>query len=84
MEIGINNYDPSQFMNQEFTIYFFKENHSDSSTAPQTINDTRDDDDEEHKIMPKSVTKSIGLMAEMPRGEYEMLMDRIRDNLVAF
>lgn len=24
IEIGVNNYDPQQFMTQHFTIYFFK------------------------------------------------------------
>jgi hypothetical protein len=24
IEIGVNNYDPQQFMSQHFTIYFFK------------------------------------------------------------
>ena len=31
VEIGINNYDPSLFMNQAFTIYFFRENSSDQA-----------------------------------------------------
>jgi len=35
-------------------------------------------------MAPSSNTKSFGLMAEMPRGEYEVLMDRIENDLVAW
>ena len=37
VEIGINNYDPTLFMNQSFIIYFFRESESDASTADTTI-----------------------------------------------
>ena len=66
VEIGINNYDPSLFMNQSFTIYFFKEKANDK-------------EEEE-----KSKTQMIGLLSEMPKGEYESLMERIENDLVAF
>lgn len=68
VEIGINNYGPSLFMNQAFTIYFFKEKNPISAQNEEQ----------------KSARQATGLMPEMPRCEYDVLMDRIENDLVAF
>ena len=69
VEIGINNYDPSLFMNQSFTIYFFREKDGDVSQPASG---------------EESKSSMLGLLSEMPRGEYETLMERIENDLVAF
>ena len=56
-------------MNQAFTIYFFRENSSESQEA------------EEAKT---TASNSLGLLSEIPRSEYDVLIERIENDLVAF
>ena len=81
VEIGINNYDPHLFMNQAFTIYFFRSKHSRKSSSDLQEAATRieTEEEEEHKEY-----KPLGIMSEMPRAEYDVLMERIENDIVAF
>ena len=63
-------------MNQAFTIYFFRDQN------PQSENNGANGQEEEEE--KKSYQQSIGIMSEIPRGEYEVLMERIENDLVAF
>ena len=63
-------------MNQAFTIYFFRDQHQGENN-----NGTNSAQEEEEK---KSYQQGIGIMSEIPRGEYEVLMERMENDLVAF
>lgn len=69
VEIGINNYDPTLFMNQSFTIFFFRES-SNAATAEESKNDAN--------------RTRAGILSQMPQDEYMTLMQRIDNDLVAF
>ena len=85
-------------MNQAFTIYFFRDNSGNqgSSSAQDQQNNSKgttrvssgegeEEPTEEQEEVKSYVNRSpLGIMATMPRPEYDVLMDRIQNDLVAF
>ena len=61
-------------MNQAFTIYFFRDNRT---TRVSTGEGEEEPPEEEEEVKSYVNSNPLGIMASMPRPEYDVLMDRI-------
>ena len=68
VEIGVNNYSPSIFLNQSFKVYFLRENEEHKSRIPEELD---------------TASMLISPISDM-RSERDILSDRIDMDMVAY